>query len=702
MNPPACAHRRGFLLVGAAGLAALIFLAFWPVIIRQQTLLPQMAGVLPSPAGPKFMLDPMAPAWFSYPLGVLANRIWEQGRLPLWNPNSSCGEPLLAGVHAGITSPLRLWQILSPPTPAIWDVYCLVRLFLAGAGALLLGRILGLGMAGAFACAAAYMLSGFMAANVSLSMLDSEALLPLLAVSIINFIRKPDISRWAWLSLSGGAILLLGNPQVALVDGIFAVMLSVACMGRRRIGAASGIIPAGLTAMILAGPALLPVLDFLPRAQHIHAEAGRTALPLWGAVSLAAPWLLGRFGEPWAGLNPFLFLPHAGLAVIVLGFLGTGRAWKVCGGAALCLTPLLLLAATFGIPPVSWLGRLPGVSMMWWAKYQAPTYLCLAALAGFGVDRLDRSTSRRVLGVGAGWAAALFMSAELVWLVPATRPSVHDPLKPAPYVDYLRGAMDVAQERLYATGAWLHPQSGAALGLPDIRSFYSMMPRRTYWYIRALVTGPAPSSHAALMTGSPDAEPALSSPGLAAMGVRWIVSDPKTLYRGIPAGMRVKFKDSALVLENRAALSRARLVSRAIRVGGPEEALYLASGDPAGRDGVRVEAPVDWEGYRIRGDSGPARILACDSCSVTCLVPGSGARLLLLADTWEKGWKAFVGGRRIPVFPADCMFRIVLVPPGENLVEFYYDPVPVKLGILGFGLSLALCAAILTLRRISD
>ena len=82
-------------------------------------------------------------------------------------------------------------------------------------------------------------------------------------------------------------------------------------------------------------------------------------------------------------------------------------------------------------------------------------------------------------------------------------------------------------------------------------------------------------------------------------------------------------------------------------------------------------------------------------------MPGSGVRLLLLADTWERWWRADVGpepgrrvgGARLRVLPADCMFRIVAVPPGAARVTFRYEPLPVKLGVLLCGLTAGLLAA---------
>jgi hypothetical protein len=142
-----------------------------------------------------------------------------------------------------------------------------------------------------------------------------------------------------------------------------------------------------------------------------------------------------------------------------------------------------------------------------------------------------------------------------------------------------------------------------------------------------------------------------------------------------------------MVYENREALPRARLAFRCLRVPGAREALYEASGAPAG-DTVWVEGPADWEGFRrdIRASS-QARVTEDAGTRLVCDVPGDGTRVLLLADTWEPGWRAYSSGRRLAVLPADCMFRAVAVPSGSRRVVFNYEPIPFKLGLLIGGLT---------------
>ncbi len=57
------------------------------------------------------------------------------------------------------------------------------------------------------------------------------------------------------------------------------------------------------------------------------------------------------------------------------------------------------------------------------------------------------------------------------------------------------------------------------------------------------------------------------------------------------------------------------------------------------------------------------------------IVPaGAGGGLLVVADTWHPGWKAYVDGRESAVAPVGGLFRGVPVRPGARRAAFRYRP----------------------------
>jgi hypothetical protein len=54
---------------------------------------------------------------------------------------------------------------------------------------------------------------------------------------------------------------------------------------------------------------------------------------------------------------------------------------------------------------------------------------------------------------------------------------------------------------------------------------------------------------------------------------------------------------------------------------------------------------------------------------------------LVLADAYYPGWKAYVDGTEVEIFPAYYAFRGVIVPAGAHTVEFRYFPQSFRFGL---------------------
>jgi hypothetical protein len=59
----------------------------------------------------------------------------------------------------------------------------------------------------------------------------------------------------------------------------------------------------------------------------------------------------------------------------------------------------------------------------------------------------------------------------------------------------------------------------------------------------------------------------------------------------------------------------------------------------------------------------------------------SQAGFLFLSDVYYPGWRARLDGREETVYRADYLFRAVLVPPGQHVIEFAFDPLAFKMGL---------------------
>lgn len=72
--------------------------------------------------------------------------------------------------------------------------------------------------------------------------------------------------------------------------------------------------------------------------------------------------------------------------------------------------------------------------------------------------------------------------------------------------------------------------------------------------------------------------------------------------------------------------------------------------------------------------TGTARIIAYSPNHIDIETKSEANSLLVLTDTYYPGWQARVNGTETKIYKADYAFRAISVPPGQNEVEFTYEP----------------------------
>jgi hypothetical protein len=96
--------------------------------------------------------------------------------------------------------------------------------------------------------------------------------------------------------------------------------------------------------------------------------------------------------------------------------------------------------------------------------------------------------------------------------------------------------------------------------------------------------------------------------------------------------------------------------------------------------------------------NGTSRILEFRPDRVVIEAELNAAGYVVLLDGYERGWKAFVDGRRTPVLRANTLFRAVRVPRGRHIIEQVYRP---RASIVGLAIS-ALALALLVTTMLSS
>jgi len=236
--------RRSFpdLLVLAV-LLLLPLLIFWPVAVGDRTLVPAENIYQWAPWN-RLSETHQAIAPHNELLSdlLLQNHAWKrfllqsvrERQIPLWNPYLFAGTPFLAaGQHSGLY-PFSL-IFLFVPLERAYGVFTVSQLFLAGAFAYLLGRVLGIGRGGASLAAVTYQLCGYTLVSVAHPMiLAASAWLPFLLAMTELVIRqqrflggRPATLPWAALGAVGlGIQMLAGHGEntyfTLLVMGFYA------------------------------------------------------------------------------------------------------------------------------------------------------------------------------------------------------------------------------------------------------------------------------------------------------------------------------------------------------------------------------------------------------------------------------------------------------------------------------------------------
>ncbi len=157
------------------------------------------------------------------------------------------------------------------------------------------------------------------------------------------------------------------------------------------------------------------------------------------------------------------------------------------------------------------------------------------------------------------------------------------------------------------------------------------------------------------------------------------IVDPDAL----PRMTFVKKLDQLSVYRNTHSLARARLVGRSEIIEDPARTfkrLREDGFDPA-REVVLETAPNTGTPAPIEGDPGTARVTRYETSEVAVETNAVADAMLVLADAYFPGWKAFLDGRPVDIVPAYYAFRAVAVPKGLHTVEFRYEPASFRLGM---------------------
>lgn len=676
---------------------------------------------------------------FQLPIRVFARAEMLAGRFPLWCPYIGCGVPLHAGEQASLCYPFITPLVLTCGAAYGLKLSLFLHVALGFAGTYLLSRRLALsrgasGFAALVHAWSAFPICHLMAGHVTIVV--QYALAPWVFLALEALLARPGPLPAAMLALVMSCCFLAGQPQVFYYIILFTALWAAgslcfsAAAGRRARfiawGAAAAVVSVALDAVQLL-PTLELVRDGLGATRRGALDyAGAYALDGGDVFRLLLP---NAFGNPFVGLTSYVSGEHYHERVVYVGLLAPflaltglarptvarwqwGAAWLVVLALAISLgdsTPLF--AAAGKVLPGLLLFRCPG-------RIFCVATLLAALLAGRGLDALTERGDRRRIHFAATvlvWAAVNLLAYPAVkfsegfdWRNYARYFSEHARGELA-----VQGILALDASLVLAAGVFCgarHPRFVVAamiglgavdLGYNNVRDFFLTdptaveAPKALRGRIdRRFVDAPAyPGLSVGALQYSKLVPTAIADrcasigtneggvlPGATMKLYRALEKEPAKMLRLASCGHAyVRAKETWEHIDG--ALPRARFIAardESAALQRPPEMVQTVSPTVAG--GPR-EARVD--------------ITSDESRRITIDVEARTAGKLVLADIYYPGWKCLADGKPIPLEEAHGVFRAARLDAGRHTLQFVYDPLSFRLGLLGTMIGFFLCAALL-------
>ncbi len=344
-----------------------------------------------------------------YPWKKLVVEAEKRFSLPLWNPYSFAGTPLLANFQSSSFYPLNILYFLLPFTTA-WAVLIFLQPLLAGIFLYLYLRVMRLSQLASTLGAISFAFCGF-----SIAWLESNTIihtglwLPLILLSLEHLLRKRS---FLWIGLfifSSLSLLLGGHLQVAF----YAVLVSIAYIIARTLlsayntdkkkwirGFIGSILPFVIPCLVIAA---IIVFQFLPTIRFIELSGREIDQANWMKAGWFIPWqhliqflVPDFFGNPatgnyWGVWNYGEFVGYVGIIPLILAFFAMFFRHD---RKTLFFGTLFFLSLIFALP--TFFAELPFKLAIPFLSSSQPTRLlfvadfALSVLVALGLDNLLR------------------------------------------------------------------------------------------------------------------------------------------------------------------------------------------------------------------------------------------------------------------------------------------------------------------------
>ena len=596
------------------------------------------------------------------PWRAAEKRVLAEGAWPLWNRFMFGGGPLAASAQPAAYIPVTLLACLLPVGDG--TTYVATMWFLiAAVCAFVFARELGCRESVAIFAAAAWAFSTSIAFFILFPVGQAWTLAPLVLTAVK---RRATILLTVALVL----VILAGHPESVLEIVFIGALYGIALKpGLRALAYAFA---AGVLALLLTAIYLLPLIEALPQTGEYmvrHAQPQTGASPRDALAQLGAdffPWLQFRMGAiapvstcvgslvlilaVWGAvrLRAYFFVALAILGLVAgTNYVGVVRVWRVLPlfdvannntlvfGAALAMVMLSALAleraewrsiAIFiGVGTVviaiASIAIQRGVVMQpWherWGNYKMFGEIAVPALVALAL--LWRGQKHAIAIVIVALLAQRVIEEGFVYPV-LPRDAAYPPIPLLSHIDRSGPPFRITGQHFA-----LIPGASAAYGLEDVRGYTAMT------FLPYYRTYPLWSTY---QPGWFNRVDDLDKPFLSFLNVRYAITSSNERDH---EGWREVARDrGSKLLENTRVLERAFIPNTSTGAG---------------------SLSVQRTKYGLRIDA----------------VMHRAGSIFISEQAW-RGWRAYIDGRRVKMFPANLAFLGVYVPEGRHMIEVKYWP----------------------------
>ena len=347
---------------------------------------------------------------FGYPLAHYHRESFWQGEIPLWNPLNNCGLPFMAQWNTMVFYPGSLIYLLLP-LPWSLNLFCLLHLYLGGAGMFFLARKW---TGSNFAAAFAGLVFSFNGLTLHCLMWPNNiaalGLMPWVLLLVERACTRGGSSLLAAI-LVDACQFMTGAPEAFLLTWVVAAVLWLAAVDANRaqflklffrfVAIVAGIIA-------LSAVQLLPLIELIQQSQRSSGyDTGGWAMPAWGWANLLVPLfrtvssgtgVAFQIGQAWTS-SYYFGVVTLWLALIAVIRLRNTRVW------ALALLVLLSLVLALGDTGFIWPLLKHYIGALGFIRYPVKLIFLAAVpltlLAALGLAELERVTLRRAAGESA-------------------------------------------------------------------------------------------------------------------------------------------------------------------------------------------------------------------------------------------------------------------------------------------------------------